>query len=270
MSQKAVFRVSQMDCPSEEQLIRMQFARLDQVRALHVDLALRRLEVFFEGETKPVQEALAALKLGEELLSVETVQLPATSAQMHADRQMLTVVLAINASLFVVEALAGWWSSSMGLWADSLDMLADAIVYGLSLYAVGSTALRQRQIARLSGYFQFVLALGGLSEVIRRTTTETTLPLSEWMMLISLIALAANVWCLYLLRGATARHEAVHLHASWIFTANDVLANIGVIVAGLLVWWLDHPWPDMVVGLIIFVLVCRGALNILRLAGSGS
>jgi hypothetical protein len=53
------------------------------------------------------------------------------------ERRALWMLLGINATLFVGEAVAGWVGQSTGLMADSLDMLADASVYGIALYAVG-------------------------------------------------------------------------------------------------------------------------------------
>ncbi|MEZ4848185.1 MAG: cation transporter [Bacteroidia bacterium] len=78
------------------------------------------------------------------------------------------VVLGINFGLFLLEMTYGWLASSMGLIADSLDMLADAIVYGLSLWAVGAAVSRKKKIAGISGYFQMTLAVLGFMEVIRR------------------------------------------------------------------------------------------------------
>lgn len=54
--------------------------------------------------------------------------------------RILWIVLGINAAMFVAEFVAGLIAQSTGLIADSLDMLADAAVYGVSLYAVGRSA----------------------------------------------------------------------------------------------------------------------------------
>lgn len=180
-----------------------------------------------------------------------------------AQRRLLRTVLAINGGFFVIEIAAGLISSSMGLVADSLDMLADALVYGLSLAAIGSTAFRKVRVARISGYLQMLLALLGLAEVLRRMLDPAQAPAPLVMALVSLFALVGNVICLFLLRRH--RHGEAHLQASWIFTNNDVLANVGVIVAAPLVYVLHSPWPDLIIGLLIFALVMRGAIRILRL-----
>lgn len=85
------------------------------------------------------------------------------------------------------------------------------------------------------------------------------------MMGIALLALVANVSCLALL--ARHREGGVHMKASWIFSTNDVLANIGVIIAGALVAWTGSNYPDLVIGALIAMLVLNGARRILRLQG---
>jgi len=174
-------------------------------------------------------------------------------------------VLIINFSLFTIEMLTGLISKSMGLVADSLDMLADSFVYGMSLFAVGGTLFRKKRIAKLAGYFQVVLALIGFIEVLRRFFSEEKLPDFQTMVYVSVLALIANAICLYLLQKSKNKEEA-HIKASMIFTSNDVIVNVGVIIAGLLVFWLNTNTPDLVIGAVVFILVIQGALRILKLA----
>ena len=83
------------------------------------------------------------------------------------------------------------------------------------------------------------------------------------MMVVAAIALLANVTCLVLI--SRHRHAGAHMRASWIFSSNDVLANVGVIAAGLLVAWTQSAIPDLIIGTIIAVIVFTGGLRILRL-----
>jgi Co/Zn/Cd efflux system component len=152
----------------------------------------------------------------------------------------------------------------MGLVADSLDMLADALVYGLSLLAVGTSMIRQKRVALVAGIFQAILAVLGFLEVIRRFLGLEELPDFRMMMGISFLALLANAYCLYLLQKSRA--QEAHMRASMIFTSNDVLINLGVIAAGAMVFWLNSRIPDLVIGTLIFVLVSIGAVRILKLS----
>ncbi len=175
------------------------------------------------------------------------------------EARVLRALLAINGLMFLVEATAGWFGESTGLMADSLDMLADAGVYGLSLYAVGRAGSTKTRAAFASGLFQMLLAIGVLGDVTRRFFLGSE-PWSALMMGVSPVALAANVTCLALL--AKHRHGEVHMRASWIFSTNDVIANLGVLVAGVLVATLDSRLPDLVIGVMIAAVVLRGGVRI--------
>jgi len=179
----------------------------------------------------------------------------------QSQKSVLYWLLAINATMFVVEITLGWFAESTALIADSMDMFADAVVYAIGLYVVGRAIQAKAKAALVSGYFQAMLGLLILVDIIRRIFQGSE-PVSELMMVIGLVALAANVICLALIH----KHKdgEVHMRASWIFSANDVIANIGVIISGALVWWLDQRWPDIVIGIVIAVVILRGARLILQ------
>jgi Co/Zn/Cd efflux system component len=163
--------------------------------------------------------------------------------------------------MFGVELAAGIFADSTGLLADSLDMLADAAVYGLSLAAVGGAPSAKARAALVSGYFQIALGLGVAMEVARRFIGESE-PRSSWMMAVGGLALLANVASLAML--AKHRNGEIHLRASFIFSTNDVLANLGVILAGFLVAATGSRLPDLAIGAAVVLLVLRGGLRIVR------
>lgn len=175
--------------------------------------------------------------------------------------RVLRALLAINAAMFLAEGVAGWLASSTGLIADSLDMFADAAVYGVSLYAVGRSCAHKAKAAYLSGVMQLALGLGVAAEVVRRLLGESE-PRSMIMLSVGAMALIANVACLALL--SRQREGEVHMRASWIFSANDVLANLGVILAGALVAVSGSALPDLVIGSIIAAIVLRGGVVIVK------
>ena len=173
----------------------------------------------------------------------------------------------INGLMFVGEAIAGWWGESTGLLADSLDMLADAFVYGLAIYAAGRSRRLQNNAARLSGVFQIALGLGIVFEVVRRFVFGSD-PVSTLMIMIGIVALIANLSCVMLI--SKHRQGGIHMRASWIFSTNDVIANFGVIAAGVLVMYFDSRIPDLITGTVISLVVVRGGLKILREARESS
>jgi cation diffusion facilitator family transporter len=178
-----------------------------------------------------------------------------------AQRKTLSWLLAVNTLMFALELVTGLLAGSTALVADSLDMFADATVYSIALYAVGRSPAAKKRAAGLSGLFQIGLALLVLADVVRRFVLGSD-PEPTWMVGIGLLALAANVACLLLI--AKHRQGEVHMRASWIFSKNDVIANLGVIAAGFLVSMTGSRLPDLVIGLIVAVIVLRGGIAILR------
>lgn len=261
---KSIFHISKMDCPSEEQIIRMKLESIDVVKHLDFDIPNRKLEVYHTEKTDEIHQAITALEFNERLEKTEeNVNLPNTTDDLK-QRKILWWVLGINFGFFMLEMTTGWISRSMGLVADSLDMLADSIVYGLSLFAVGATMSRKKKVAKISGYFQMGLALLGFSEVFRRFFSQSETPLFQWMIIISILALVGNLASLWLINKA--KSEEAHMQASAIFTSNDIIVNGGVILAGVLVYYLDSKLPDLAIGGIVFAFVMRGAIRILKLA----
>lgn len=262
---KTVFKIPQMDCASEEQLIRLKLDGKDEIKNLDFDIPKRTLTIIHTGDSNEIEKKLKELNLGSELISnAETDDHVKATKTNKKEKKMLWAVLIINFVFFVIEMSFGLISKSMGLVADSLDMLADALVYSLSLLAVGATTVRKKRVAKLSGYFQIILALFGLIEVIRRFFGMESLPVFQTMIVVSLLALIANSISLYLIQKAKSKEA--HMQASSIFTSNDIVINIGVIVAGVLVYFTQSKYPDLIIGIIIFGIVIRGALRILKLS----
>jgi len=178
---------------------------------------------------------------------------------------ILISLLAINGFMFVFEISLGWYAQSTGLIADSLDMLADAIVYAIGLYAIGKSIQHKAKAALLSGWFQAALGTMILVDILRRIFIGSE-PISVLMMGVGVIALMANIYCLRLIE----KHKdgEVHMRASWIFSKNDVIANTGVITGGVLVWLLDSRWPDIIIGTLIALVILNGARLIIKDAHS--
>ena len=260
---KSLFHVAKMDCAAEENLVRMKLEGISAVKRLDCDFSGPQVVVYHDGHLRAIENAIEQLNLGSRL--IETGQADELAAPVQSEqRRLLWVVLLINFAFFALEMSTGLISRSMGLVADSLDMLADALVYGLSLLAVGATVARKKGVAKLSGYFQITLAVLGFLEVLRRFFGSEALPDFRTMIVVSVLALIANSVCLYLLHRSKDREA--HMQASMIFTSNDVIINLGVITAGVLVSWLNSAVPDLIVGAIVFIIVMLGAVRILKLA----
>lgn len=259
----SVYAVPKMDCPSEERMIRLALNGFEEIRALSFDLSNRRLKVVHDGEVEPVTSKLKTLGLGASLQetvaanpeTIKAAEFSAASAKQESGT--LRWLLGINALLFVVEMTAG-------LIGESLDNFSDAAVYGLALYAVGHSVKMQVRAAHLAGVLQLILAVGVLVEVVRRFVFGSE-PESLVMMAIAFVALIANTSCLLLI--SKHREGGAHMKASWIFSANDVVINLGGITAGALVAWTGSNYPDLIIGTITGGIVLNGARRILALKG---
>ena len=185
---------------------------------------------------------------------------PRLDAENAAERRTLKRVLAINFTQVVVAGVVGVLAESIGLLGAALDNLADAAVYLVSLNAVGRGIAVEARAARLSAVLLIMLALGLLVEVVRRFVTGSE-PIGLAMIVTAVVNAATNFLCLRLLRSH--REEGVHLKASWIFTANDMLANLGVVASGMAVMFFNSPLPDLLIGLMVVGIVLKGGWDTL-------
>lgn len=182
-------------------------------------------------------------------------------AKSEEETRTLWILLCINGFMFFAEFFFGWVAQSVALIADSLDMLADAMVYAVSLYAVSRGPRVKAHSALLNGRLQSFLGIAALLEVVRRLIVGSE-PRPSYMIVVAMAALVANVICLLLL--AKHRQGEVHMRATWICSRNDVIANVGVIVGGALVALLHSQIPDLVIGMLIALVVLNGGVQILR------
>ncbi len=178
-------------------------------------------------------------------------------------RRVLHVVLWINAAMFLAELGAGLVAHSTALLADSVDMLGDAIVYGVSLHAVVRGPVWHARAALLKGTIMAAFGLGVLGEVALKIM-RGVVPSADVMGGVGLVALAANVLCL----GLLWRHRSddINMRSVWLCSRNDVAANAGVLLAAAGVGLTGNAWPDITVGLLIAAMFGSSAIGVVRAA----
>ncbi|MFT6632212.1 MAG: Co/Zn/Cd efflux system component/copper chaperone CopZ [Bacteriovoracaceae bacterium] len=261
---KTSIKIKKMDCPSEIKMIEGLMESLDSNAKMEFDLKLRKVNFYHEIDCELILNSLKEISLAGELISSDVIaddEIPDISPSVEA--KTLKYLLAINFTMFIVEIIIGFYAESTGLIADGLDMLADSFVYALSLYAVGKSITMKHRAAFFSGVMQTSLGLLCLLQVGRKFYFGSE-PLSSYMIVVSLIALAANLFCLVLIH----KHKdgEVHMKASWIFSANDVIVNTGVIISGVLVYVLKSNIPDLIIGAIVSFIVIGGGIAIIKLS----
>ncbi|MHA3795603.1 cation transporter [Sphingomonas sp. YL-JM2C] len=181
-------------------------------------------------------------------------------ASKKDQRRVLIIVMVVNAVMFGAEFGGGLLAHSSALMADSIDMLGDALVYALSLYALHRGARWEAGAAIAKGAIILLFGIAVLFEIGDKIINGLP-PSSAMMLVFGSLALAANLTCLTMLWRF--RHANVNMSSTFECSRNDVASNIGVLVAAGLVALTGSAWPDIAVGSIIAVIFLRSAWRIL-------
>ena len=187
----------------------------------------------------------------------------AIDALRERQRGTLKVVLGVNAVMFLVILVAALYGNSTALLADSLDNLGDALTYGLSLFAVSRGVSTKAKIALFKGGLIFLAACVVAAQIIYKLFVPS-IPIFEVMGAFSLLGLAANSLCLYLLWRH--RHDDVNMSSVWECSRNDIASNLSVFVAAGAVWLTGSGWPDIVVALGLVWLLLRSSIRVISYA----
>jgi Co/Zn/Cd efflux system component len=182
------------------------------------------------------------------------------STETEAQRRVLRIALVLNVTMFIAGLVAGLLGQSSSLIADALDMLADASAYAIALGAIGRSTRFKAGAATLSGSLLLLLGVLVLLDVGRRALFGSE-PESLVMMAVAFLSLLVNANVLRML--GRYREGEVHLRATWIFTRVDVIANVGVMLSGLVVLLTSSRFPDLIMGGAIGVYVVKEAFEIL-------
>lgn len=187
----------------------------------------------------------------------------ALDALRERQGRTLRIVLTINAVLFVVEFGAGLLAYSTSLMADSLDSLGDALVYAVSLYVLSRSDQWRAGAAMLKGVIMLGFGIA-VSVALLGRILSPVVPLAELIGGFGLFALACNATCLYLL--TRHRSDDLNMESVWLCSRNDIIANVGVLLAGAGVALTSSMWPDLVVGAIIAILFLKSAVYVIAKA----
>lgn len=184
-------------------------------------------------------------------------------ALRERQRGTLQIVLGINAVMFLVIVVAALYGDSSALLADSFDNLGDALTYGLSLYAVSRGAATKARVALFKGVLIFLGASAVAAQIVYKLVVPSV-PVFEIMGAFSLLGLAANSICLFLLWRH--RHEDVNMSSVWECSRNDIAVNVSVFLAAGAVWLTASGWPDSLVALGLVWLLMRSAFRVISSA----
>ncbi|MGO9446292.1 MAG: cation transporter [Thiobacillaceae bacterium] len=178
-------------------------------------------------------------------------------------RGTLQAVLVINTVMFIVVVIAATYARSSALLSDSLDNLGDALTYGLSIYAVSRGNVAKAKVALIKGGLIFLAACAVTVQIVSKLLVPTN-PGFEVMGVFSLLGLAANSLCLFLLWRH--RHEDVNMSSVWECSRNDIASNLSVFIAAGAVWLTGAGWPDIAVASGLVLLLMRSAIRVITSA----
>jgi len=198
--------------------------------------------------------------MGESCCESKSTELNALKLKQ---KSVLQWVLVLNALMFVLEFSFGMISHSSALLADSLDMLGDSMVYAFSLYVLNKNSRWIAGASLLKGTFMALFGVLVLGQAMYRLWAGT-LPESGTMGLVGALALAVNMICLILLYKH--RSDDINMSSTWLCSRNDIIANVGVIGASVLVGATQSIWPDTIVAMAIAGLFLKSSMQVIGAA----
>jgi Co/Zn/Cd efflux system component/copper chaperone CopZ len=271
------YSVFGMDCPDDVALIEKSARAIPGIAAAHVSLASGALTVHLADGPAPLPELEQAVEdLGFRVDRLDAkpdgTAAPARSHITASYKRALWIVIILNVGYGVIEMVGGFLSGSQAVKADALDFVGDGLISFLGLLAIGWRPVWRARSALIQGLFLGALGLGVLGTTLYRVLVQGV-PEAELMGVLGLVALVINVAAALVL--LPHRAGDANVRAVWLFSRNDALGNLAVVIAAVLVAWTGTAWPDLAVAFVIAGLFLHSAWNIvadarneLRMAGA--
>lgn len=262
------YHVTGMDCSSCAAKVEGAARKVDGVGDVKVSIAsqIMTLEVDDPAARLPVLENAVAT-LGYQLDRIGAAddddddKIPDLSHVTPAYKRALWIVVLLNVGYGIIEVGGSILSGSQALQADSLDFIGDGLISFLGLIAIGWSLAARAKAALLQGIFLAVLGLGVIGTTLYRVFIEHE-PQSLLMGSFALVAFIVNVLAAVVL--IPHRRGDANMRAVWLFSRNDAIGNLAVVVAAVLVWWLASPWPDLLMAFAVAALFLQSAWSIIR------
>lgn len=266
MTDIARYRVTGMDCSSCAAKIEKATREVPGVAAVKVSIASGEMNVTVADTASPLPNVEKAVTgLGYQLARIDDAddddRIPDLSHVTPAYKRALWIVVALNAGYGLIEIVGGFLAGSQALKADALDFIGDGLISWLGLMAIGWGLAARAKAAMLQGIFLGLLGLGVLGATIYRVFVLHT-PEAELMGAFGAVALVVNVLAAVVL--LPHRTGDANVRAVWLFSRNDAIGNVAVVIAAGLVAWTGTAWPDLVVAIVIAGLFLQSSWSIIR------
>lgn len=178
-------------------------------------------------------------------------------------KRRLWIVIALNATMFVVEMTAGHLAKSQALQADALDFFGDALTYGISLAVIGASIRARTTAALAKGISLMSMGIWVFGATVYRVF-YVGVPEAEIMGVVAAMALATNLASVFLL--VSYKDGDANVRSVWLCSRNDAIGNVAVMIAAFGVWATASGWPDLIVAAIMASLFLSSSFQIIRQA----
>ncbi|WP_235919486.1 cation transporter [Aureimonas psammosilenae] len=264
------YHVTGMDCSSCAARVEGAARKVEGVADVKVSIAsqIMTLDVDDPGKRLPVVEQ-AVTGLGYQLDRIGATnedaddddKIPDLSHVTPAYKRALWIVVLLNAGYGVIEIVGSFLAGSQALQADALDFIGDGAISFLGLIAVGWGLAARAKAALLQGVFLALLGFGVIGSTVYRSFVEHE-PQTLLMGGFAFVACIVNILAAVVL--IPHRKGDANVRAVWLFSRNDAIGNLAVLAAAVVVWWLNSPWPDLIVAFAVAGLFLQSARSIIR------
>jgi cobalt-zinc-cadmium efflux system protein len=191
----------------------------------------------------------------------------------HVAGRPLKITLFLVLVIMVAEIIGGVLSNSLALLSDAGHMLTDALALGLSMFAM-NLARRPATSTKTFGYHRAeimaalangtVLVLVSVYIFYQAYQRFYDLPSvkSPLMLIVASIGLIANLIGIFLLRRGS--HNSINVKAAFWHVIGDTLSSVGVIIAGVIIYFTGWTVADPILAVVIGVVILWGAVRIVR------
>jgi Co/Zn/Cd efflux system component/copper chaperone CopZ len=266
MDEAVRYRVTGMDCASCAAKIEGAARSVSGVKEVKVSIVSQQMTLTTEHGGAPLPELERKISgLGYRLTRLDADEdddrIPDLSHVTPAYKRALWIVVLLNAGYGLVELVGGFIAGSQSVKADALDFIGDGVISFLGLIAIGWGLAARAKAALLQGIFLGLLGAGVLVATVYRVLVYQQ-PEADLMGILGAIGLIINVSCAVVL--LPHREGDANVRAVWLFSRNDAIGNVAVVIAAVLVAWTQTPWPDLLVAVVVAALFLQSAFSIIR------
>lgn len=244
------YRVIGMDCANDAREIEDAARESGAINDVRVSVASQIMSFSLNPAGSPETVTRAVNDIGYRLspLDEESGPDPYPTHMNAAYRRALWIVILLNVGYGIIEMGGGFLSGSQALKSDALDFIGDGLITFLGAVAIGWGLAWRARSALIQGIFLGVLGIGVLVNTTLRLA-EGYVPEAGMMGAFGLVALAINLASTVVL--LPHREGDANVKAVWMFSRNDAIGNLAVVIAAVVVGWLDTAWPDIIVAFAI-------------------